>query len=379
MSKIIKKFAKNDYYYNPQEKKKSSLLWLFLFLIFMGIGLALSILSREVPEFAPFYSTKIYPLWQGTLGRFSGLFPFSLSEAILYSLPVILILDIIFIIVRKRRRFSGVIKRILVFLSLLFCIYTANCGVNYFNKPFLISERVPIVEPNLPRIVQFCQYLVDELNHSSEENMKGTSPQDYYPQGRELAEEAVVAMNRLGGIYPSLSGYYSKPKAITNSRPFSNMGVTGIYSPFTIEANYNREMTPYNLPFTACHELSHLKGYMDEGEANFIGFLACINSDNKAFNRSGLMMAWVYAGNELYRLDRDTFSKLRKSLPEDVIQELDDNNEFWDTYETKASEIQDQINDAYLQYNGLEEGIVSYDTVTVMMVSWFFTSAEASI
>ena len=39
-------------------------------------------------------------------------------------------------------------------------------------------------------------------------------------------------------------------------------------------------MVSYNLPFTTCHELSHLRGFMQEEEANFIGFLACVNADD---------------------------------------------------------------------------------------------------
>lgn len=41
----------------------------------------------------------------------------------------------------------------------------------------------------------------------------------------------------------------------------------GVYSPFTVEANYNGDMPDYNVPHTLCHELSHLKGFMREDEA----------------------------------------------------------------------------------------------------------------
>ena len=92
-------------------------------------------------------------------------------------------------------------------------------------------------------------------------------------------------MVRLGQSYPQLEGYYPYPKPLINSRLLSVQQLCGIYSPFTIEANYNREMPYYNIPHTICHELSHLKGFMREDEANFIGYLACIGSDSPDFRR----------------------------------------------------------------------------------------------
>ena len=77
-------------------------------------------------------------------------------------------------------------------------------------------------------------------------------------------------MFSLGATYPELSGYYPQPKGLLFPAFLSVQNLSGIYSPFTIEANYNSAMVSYNLPFTICHELSHLRGFMQEEEANFI-------------------------------------------------------------------------------------------------------------
>ncbi|MFR5730890.1 MAG: DUF3810 family protein [Clostridium sp.] len=37
---------------------------------------------------------------------------------------------------------------------------------------------------------------------------------------------------------------------------------------------------------------------MREDEANFIGYLACVSSENEAFRYSGYLTGWVYAGND---------------------------------------------------------------------------------
>ena len=150
------------------------------------------------------------------------------------------------------------------------------------------------------------------------------------------------------------------------------MGVSGIYSPFTVEANINGEMPDMEKPFTACHELSHLRGYMNEGEANYIGWLACIGSDDPSFNRSGWLIGWIYAGGALRRVDPGRYDSLRKRLPSYAVSEIEENDLFWSSHETKASEVQDRVNDAYLKANDQKDGIQSYGMLTTLMLMYYF-------
>ena len=87
------------------------------------------------------------------------------------------------------------------------------------------------------------------------------------------------AMKGLANEYPQFKSWYPYPKPLIHPRLLSVQQLTGVYSPFTVEANYNSEIPAYNIPHTICHELSHLKGYMREDEANFIGYLACTGSE----------------------------------------------------------------------------------------------------
>ena len=67
-----------------------------------------------------------------------------------------------------------------------------------------------------------------------------------------------------GKVYEVLSGCYPKPKGLLFPWILSIQNLTGVYSPFTVEANYNTEMPAYNIPFTACHEpvsYTHLASY----------------------------------------------------------------------------------------------------------------------
>ena len=109
-------------------------------------------------------------------------------------------------------------------------------------------------------------------------------------------EEAVAAMERLGEKWDVLAGYYQSQSRLLFGAFLSVQNLTGIYSPFTVEANYNQDMTPYNIPFTACHELSHLRIYAG-GKANFIAWLACKDAPETE------QVQWQYAGvDSLYEM-----------------------------------------------------------------------------
>lgn len=57
-------------------------------------------------------------------------------------------------------------------------------------------------------------------------------------------------------------------------------GILGYYNPFTAEAQYNSELPSTFIPFTSAHESSHQLGFAREQEANFVGYLLGIKSEN---------------------------------------------------------------------------------------------------
>ena len=375
---------------------RTKLSFVRISILLLTAAVLLSAAARLVPGFAQQYSSRVYPLLQGSIGRLAGLLPFSVSEALCFILPVLLILDTITTAIKHRkeqitgkhdfghsqiRPVSRVISRVLITVCILVFLYAADCGVNYYRDPFVDRQSYAEASFTDEDLENFCEYTIKQLQ---EIYSRDDTP---YPEGNLLAEKAIKAMKDLAegigmnagapGDIGALSGFYPRPKQLTIlSRLFSMMGVSGIYSPFTIEANVNGEMMGLEKPFTACHELSHLKGFMNEGEANYIGWLACIGSEDKAFNRSGWLMAWIYAGNSLYRIDSDRYYELREKLPAEAVRELDENSEFWNSRETRASEVQDRVNDAYLKSNGQSDGIRTYSQLTTLMLMWYAGSGS---
>ncbi|MBQ6372527.1 MAG: DUF3810 domain-containing protein [Oscillospiraceae bacterium] len=408
--------------------KKTRNDWLMLIsALLVTAAMLLLVFASTAGGFGEWYRASVYPLLQGSLGRLSGAVPFSVAELLCIVLPFIIIYDLYDILRRSGEdrkcgmpeprtgqagiRLNRFLKRLMLLAALLFFLYEACCGVNYHSDPFVPRDVYDSASFTVEQLAEFCEYTAGELktiytesydysesaseteSNSKSESVSGTEyksenaaglGREYiflsYPEWSVIAETAVDAMEELGHEYPELSGYYPRPKKITLlSRLFSMMGVSGIYSPFTIEANVNGEMEGMEKPFTACHELSHLRGYMNEGEANYIGWLACIGSEDRSFNRSGWLIAWIYAGRSLRQADPELYEKIRAQIPEAALAEIRANDEFWAKHENKASEVQSRINDAYLKSNGVEEGIASYGQLTTLMLHWYFAEGSSRI
>lgn len=355
-----------------QSKHSNKAQSIIIVILLAAAGLLL-IAARRLPGFAQWYSVTVYPLLVGSIGRVCGMASFSVAEILCFVIPALIIIDLAVSAIRKR--FMIAVMRFILTVSFLFFLYAACCGVNYYREPFVKHEVIESSDITENDLAEFCEYIADRINESYESADKpvsdNTSMQSSsYPHDEELTSMAVSAMQTLGD--DRLSGYYPKPKQLRIlSGLFSSMGVSGIYSPFTIEANVNGIMPGLEMPFTACHELSHLRGFMNEGEANYIGWLACINSEETSFKRSGWLIAWIYAGGTLHRTDPERFSEIYGRLPVAAVTELKENNEFWRSHETRASDIQNKVNDAYLKSNGQDQGVQTYGQLTTLMLIWF--------
>ena len=349
--------------------------------LLLVLSAGLMVLSVQAPDFAEWYSQNIYPVLVSAIGRLTGLLPFSLAEICLYLLLAALILSLICLcigIARKgeagRRLFAWFSCAVLA-VSILAFLYTAGCGVNYHRKTFSSEEGIIASDYTAEELQEICIRLTEEVNsragkvsRDSDGVMILTAPE---------GEGAVEAMEKLAEAFPSLKGYYPMPKKVAVSEILSYQGLTGVYSPFTIEANYNGDMTPYNIPFTTCHELSHLRGFMEEKEANFIAFLACIGSDRTDFQYSGYLSGWTYCMNALYRADPEEWRDTRILLDEKAEVDVSANSQFWNSYEGVISETADRINDTYLRANGQADGVRSYDRMVDLIMAYFTDFIES--
>lgn len=323
-------------------------------------ALVLQICARMTDGFATWYAHHIYPALMLVIGGFFGIFPVSAAELCLYAAGA----GVIIYAIRFIKQPMRLLSRGFFLISAILFLYTANCGVNYYAMSFSDYAGLETGLYTKAELQELCEYLVQQVNE--------TAAGERYAGNQEAwIQEAVTSMQKAGTKFPALGGFYPRPKPVLVSRILSVMQISGIYAPFTIEANFNREITDYNIPHTICHELSHLKGFMREDEANFIGYLACIGSDNRAFRYSGYLTGLVYAGNALAKVDREAYTEVWQGVSDQVRADIRENNEFWGRYDGKVAEAAARWNDSYLKMNRQTDGVQSYGRMVDLMLAYY--------
>lgn len=394
----------------PDKKTLKKGTWRsYLFVLLLDLlALAANQLAVRSSAFANTYSHYVYRVLSLGIGSVTGLLPFSVVELLLYATILFVLFDFVKQLCRAVRvgvacvhsvrvsqdaqthLLAAVARPLLRFLGHLFLIlstllvlYVFLCGINYHRTSFseeaglsvTLDEHGTVYDE--ADLIALCDYLVTEINDTEAQldvPCIGQTSETPKPSATWLwhaGRTGQRAMEKLGRRYHRLSGHYPYPKPILNTWILSVQQTTGVYSPFTVEANYNRDIAYYDIPFTICHELSHLRGYMQEEEANFIGVLATIGADDLYFNYSGYVSAWVYAGNALARIDSTAFATLYARINTRTRQDMLYNNAYWKQFEGKPAEAHEQLNDAYLKMQGQATGVRSYGHVTDLMLEYF--------
>ena len=351
-----------------RKRRLPSLKKLIPWLAILAATAAINLAARYTDGFAEWYALTIYPLLVGIFGRFFSIFPFSVVEILLYLLIAAVIVGIVRLFLhrltfRTAASFLGGTACVLLFT------YTLGCGINYHRSAFSEKAGFELSESTEDELAALCSFLAEEMNTYAE--MIAVDEDGYFVLDVDVEAEAVSAMQAVGAQYTDLAGYYPRAKSVLFWQLLSYQQLEGVYSPFTFEANFNGDAPDVDQPASVCHELSHLKGFMREDEANFIAYLACIYSESAAFNYSGTMTAYIYSINALYAYDRGAALDINASLNEQASRDLSAHNAYWNAYEGTVSEVSDKVNDAYLKANAQEDGTRSYGRMVDLMLAWY--------
>ncbi len=145
-------------------------------------------------------------------------------------------------------------------------------------------------------------------------------------------------------------------------------GISGIYLPFTGEANIDAANNILEKPFTLAHEMCHGLGWTDEGACNFLAYLACTQSTNTFLKYSGCISYYRYAAPAYRRVNNEAYKKFRETLSPGFRRDLDDINKTIQRYPLWFSS--DALNDTFLKSQGVKAGISSYNQVVLLVPAW---------
>ena len=364
----------------------------------------LNYLAWRSREFCDWYIDHIFPVWLNTYARLTSALSISVGEIMLILAVGITAFGIGFFIynlIRRGKYTTGLLKygRTYAWIVLVVgYVMTLNCFILYhatgFAQKYMVKETgTMVVDMSDTAVVEvdtkgksaytkknlatLRDYLVEQCNTLADQIDRDEQGTAVY--SGDLIAESVHAMETMGQQYDRLSGYYVTPKYLKCSEFFSQQYIMGYYFPFSMEANINSVMYITNVAPTVCHELAHTKGFIFENDANMIGYLACIQSDDTFLQYCGYLSVLNYVNNDFYKsVNKSTYKKHVR-----ISDRVADDNVFltredWQAVEktavVKTSTVKKESNNflnTNLKLNGVDEGIQQYNEVVNLLLDYY--------
>ena len=274
---------------------------------------------------------------------------------------------------RSEQRWRTLYRRLSFLIAVVLTVYAAFCvllSASYYADGFqqksgLYAQKSSVEE--LYRVAEYFGARLGEVYDQVERDENGVFCEDV----NEIFEDSTEIYEGVSEIYPFLGQESLKPKKMLFSWFMSYFNYTGIYFPFSGEANVNVHQPSMMIPATVAHEMAHQRGIASEQEANFVEILTCMKSGNPVYEYSGAFSAFINLGNALYRYDKEAYSRLWYSLPPEVLADMQANNEYWQQFETKAAEVTEKVYDSFLKSQGQELGVQSYGACVDLLIAYY--------
>lgn len=315
------------------------------------------------------------PLEQA-LGRFWAILPFSVAELLtvlfLAGNLILLIRSVVLLLLQRSvRHFMG---RLLILAGAWLWLWAGLCwlwNAAYYAPSF--SERSglelrPYSVEELAQVTELFAENAARLSSQVERNSQGHFDQDL----SECFGRGVSVYDNLSREFPFLSIPSTRAKPLACSRLQSILGFTGVYFPFTGEANVNVDAPACLIPATIAHEMSHQRMVASELEANFVGIAACTSCDDVVFQYSGYLMGLIQLCNALYSVSPQTWYDIaERTFTPQLSTDWNDNNAYWAALSSPVEDAAGDVYDSFLKGNDQELGIRSYGACVDLLVAYY--------
>lgn len=235
---------------------------------------------------------------------------------------------------------------------------------NYHQQP--LKQRLGVNESNIGENDIYREFLQasDDLRQSA--SFLDTS----LLSNEAIADEPVSDQALQTYVQDALAALQLPNKGVVRVRQLWPRGsllhwsTAGIYIPQSGEGHVDAGLLSIQKPFTMAHEMAHGYGVTDEGECNFIAWLACQQAVDPWTRYSGAFVYWRYAAAEM---PRDTVDVMLASLPEVVSRTLLLIRANDRKYKDWLPDMRDAIYSNYLKRHGVTKGLRSYNEVVLLV------------
>lgn len=338
--------------------KKKLIILLLLVVILTAIQYTLPYNMQAVF----FYSAYIFHPYQSLRNIVLHIIPISIGDILYIVAGAVLLFTIgkwILYFFKVRTYKHELVSSMLHFIITATTVYiwfVVGWGGNYY-KPTLSTywELDKSEWTKKDSLIAFDKFLVAKLNEYAPV-YQAISFKETNKRAKRYYTATTDAKARKNGLHvkPSVFGYFME-----------YLGIQGYYNPFTGEAQVNRYLPSFMLPFVVTHEMAHQAGIAAEGDANLLAYAIGTTVNDTAFRYSTYFNIWLYAQSRLRMIDSTEANNIKAQLNPLSLSHVDTLRSLRMRYKGLFSDYSSQLYDSYLKLHNQKKGIRSYNEVTI--------------
>ena len=315
------------------------------------------------------YSRGFYPIIQPKLTTLSNSTPFAWFDGVLL---LTVGATVVLWTIRLRNRKTGVMRTLGslmldtgAIVAVLYLWFLGSWGLNYQRQP--LREQLDFQEDRITReaLRDLAGRTVDSLN-ALHRGAHAAGWPELAATSDALDAAFVQAQRDLALPWTAQS---ARPKRTMMNFYFTRVSIDGMTNPFFLETLTNQTLLPFERAATVAHEWSHLAGYADESEANFVGWLVCMRG-TEPLQYSGWLSLYGTIFNALPKSDRDEIAARLEHGPRTDLQAIAARIR---RYQIRAaSRAGYAVYDRFLKANRVEAGVRSYGEVLRLLLGTRF-------
>ena len=228
------------------------------------------------------YARRLFPAISYGFGLLADVIPFSWLDLVIAASIAILIYGV------YHRRWVGLLGT----ASFLYLWFFWSWGLNYHRPPVAVRLGLDTSGMEKADFERFTDLAAAEINRLWPLASKA-------PLDRESISR--MALARVERVVFKIDGTdwrttHRVKRSLLLEPWYAAAGIDGMFNPFGHEPLVVMGPYPFELPFLMSHEVAHVRGIANEGEANLVAILATIASDDPRFKYSGWLELWRYLG-----------------------------------------------------------------------------------
>lgn len=331
-------------------------------LVQIGILLSIVVLCFVFSDwYAQCFAASGFPLLQTIRCWVLNLIPFSWGD-IVYVVFFLVCIRVFFVFFRKRQWRE---KQVWAHVVLKFIRFNLFVGLllyllwsSLYAQPKL-SIQLTLQNPkNVTNemLIRFDDTLISRLNIL-------VNKMDSIPFSK-ISDMAALEYKKIDSSFE----LNTKASLFSNGLPY--FGIEGYFNPLTGEAQVNKNLPNFMLPFVIAHEMAHQTGIAAEDDANLLAYIRSVQSNNVSFQYSAYFNIWLYTHRKVHKIDSVRADLLKQKLNPKSLAHLAILKQRNQRYKTFLDDWSSFVFDAFLKLGNQKEGIESYRSVAYAALLW---------